>query len=171
VFLGDSIIQGGQWHDIFPDLRIANRGIGGDTTSDVLRRLDSTIQQPRAVCLLIGTNDLHGPRQGREIGGIAQRTDEIVRRIREKAPDAPILLHGVLPRTSYFTPRIRELNERYRATAGRYDATYVDLWPTFADTTGQMRKEFSRDSLHLVPAAYLKWAEVLRPHLVQLAVN
>ena len=44
VFLGDSIVQGGQWHDIFPDLRIANRGIGGDTTSDLLIELGHPVE-------------------------------------------------------------------------------------------------------------------------------
>src|SRR6266487_6387134 len=62
VFLGDSITQG--WaEDLsawFPGMKLANRGIGGDTSRGVLIRLkeDVLALDPRAVVLLIGTNDL-----------------------------------------------------------------------------------------------------------------
>src|SRR5215469_15801192 len=61
VFLGDSITQG--WTTLkkdFPGLKVANRGIGGDTTRGVLYRLDADVLnlEPAAVVLLIGTNDL-----------------------------------------------------------------------------------------------------------------
>jgi hypothetical protein len=62
VFLGDSITHG--WGDDlggnFPTLKGANRGIGGDTSRGVLVRLreDVLVLRPRAVVLLIGTNDI-----------------------------------------------------------------------------------------------------------------
>ena len=66
VFLGDSITQ--LWGDdlggSFPGMKVANRGISGDTTRGVLIRLDEDVVRlhPSAVVLLIGTNDLeeHG---------------------------------------------------------------------------------------------------------------
>jgi lysophospholipase L1-like esterase len=171
VFLGDSITQYGIWEDLFPELPTTNRGIGGETTSDLLERLDAAIQEPLAVSLLIGTNDLHGPRRGRAVPGIAARTEEIVRRIRERAPEAPLLVNSVMPRTSFFAPRIRQLNELYREIAERHGATYVDLWPALADPSGHLRPEFTADNLHLAPAGYLAWAQVLRPHLARFAVR
>ena len=62
VFLGDSIIQG--WGDglgaAFPGMKVANRGISGDTSRGVLIRLQQDVfaVNPSAVVLLIGTNDL-----------------------------------------------------------------------------------------------------------------
>lgn len=62
VFLGDSITQG--WgpdcRNSFPGLRIANRGISGDTTRRMLIRLreDVLSLNPAAVVLLMGTSDL-----------------------------------------------------------------------------------------------------------------
>jgi hypothetical protein len=38
VFLGDSITEGGHWSEIFGNGAVLNRGIGGDTTQDVLDR-------------------------------------------------------------------------------------------------------------------------------------
>jgi lysophospholipase L1-like esterase len=62
VLLGDSITQG--WGEDFsawfPGMKIANRGISGDTSRGVLIRLEEDVLalDPRAVVLLIGTNDL-----------------------------------------------------------------------------------------------------------------
>ena len=165
VFLGDSITQYVGWDDLFPDLRTANRGIGGETTSDLLARLDSAIVEPQAVSLLIGTNDLHGFPRDRDVPGIAERMDRIVCRIRERAPEAPLLVNSVLPRTPHFADRIRELNALYRRIADQRGALYIDLWPTFADEGGHIRRELTKDNLHLSPAGYLAWADILRPHL------
>jgi hypothetical protein len=40
VMIGDSITDGAEWHEMFPQLNIVNRGISGDTTVGVLNRLD-----------------------------------------------------------------------------------------------------------------------------------
>src|SRR5689334_23354873 len=77
LFLGDSITEGGMWPDLFPDLATSNRGIGGEATYDLLERLDSALNEPVAVSLMIGTNDLHGPRELRASAAIIGRTEEI----------------------------------------------------------------------------------------------
>lgn len=68
---GNSITQQGSWDDRFPNLPTANCGIGSNATTDLLARLDDAIGDPLAISLLIGTNDLHGPRSGRDPTGIA----------------------------------------------------------------------------------------------------
>jgi len=60
VFLGDSITEA--WPDLahaFPDIKVANRGISGDTTRGVLARLQGDVLtlEPAGIVLLIGTND------------------------------------------------------------------------------------------------------------------
>lgn len=171
LFLGDSITEAGPWPDLFPDLPTSNRGIGGEATYDLLERLDQAVNDPIAVNLLIGTNDLHGPRGLRDPRGIAARTDEIIARLRTLAPDAHLLVNGLLPRTTHFRSQLLALNDWYAASAARHDATYVDLWPAFADDKGEIRRDLSRDGLHLTPAGYLAWTEVLRPHLARLATG
>src|SRR5437660_4776019 len=62
VLLGDSITQG--WGEdfsaCFPGMKIANRGISGDTSRGVLIRLQEDVLalHPLSVVLLSGTNDL-----------------------------------------------------------------------------------------------------------------
>ena len=59
VFLGDSLIDFFPIQDFFPRVKIYNRGIAGDTTKDLLKRLDNVIElKPSKLFLQIGTNDL-----------------------------------------------------------------------------------------------------------------
>jgi beta-glucosidase len=82
VFLGDSITQG--WGDTmggsFGEIKVANRGISGDTTRGVLIRMDEDVLalHPRAVVLLIGTNDLE---EGADPETIAANLKLLVRKL------------------------------------------------------------------------------------------
>ena len=62
VFLGDSITQGWTptFRGHFEGMKLANRGIGGDTTRGMLLRLEEDViaLNPSAVVILMGTNDI-----------------------------------------------------------------------------------------------------------------
>lgn len=171
LFLGDSIIAAGLWADFFPELPTTNRGIGGDTTYDVAERLDGVLNDPLAVLLLIGSNDLYQVKQPADSAALVARTEDIITRIRAAAPDALLLVNSIFPRTELFAPRIRTVNAGYEEAARRHGATYVDLWPTFADDAGHIKPELTRDNLHLTPRGYLAWCEVLRPLLAPYAIH
>lgn len=165
VFLGDSITEGGLWDELFPDLSTLNRGIGGDTTIDLLERIDDAINEPRVVSLLIGTNDLHGRRSHRGLDGIAMRCKELIDRIQVRAASAPVLLNSVMPRATLYATRVQALNNRYRQVAADTGAVFVDVWPVLADSEDELRAEYTRDHIHLTTAGYHAWAEILKPHL------
>ncbi len=116
-----------------------------------------------AVSLLIGTNDLHGLGRSTDIEDIAIQMRELVRRIRGSAPDAPLLVNSVFPRSPYFTDRIKELNRYNQEIANDADAVYVDLWPSLATPYGVIRKELTPDGIHLNSRGYQEWVDVLRP--------
>lgn len=57
VMVGDSITDGAEWHEMFPQLNIVNRGISGDTTVGVLNRLEGITQtQAKKAFIMIGVN-------------------------------------------------------------------------------------------------------------------
>jgi hypothetical protein len=59
VMLGDSLTELGEWQEMFPEVKIANRGISSDMTSGILERLDEVMEaRPRKVFLMAGINDL-----------------------------------------------------------------------------------------------------------------
>lgn len=165
VFLGDSITELAPLDELFPDLPVVNRGIGWDTSVDVLNRLDEAVVDPSIVSLLIGTNDLHTSCRTKDPEGIASRVGTIVDHIRTTAPGALVLVNGILPRTSLYAPRLRALNAQFRDIAERSGSTYVDAWPALAVRDGSLRTEFTSDNLHLTPAGYAAWGDILRPLL------
>ena len=134
------------WDELFPDVPVLNRGSAAIRTVDLRERLDDAVNEPRLVSLLIGTNDLHGPRSRRHLDGIAARCRDIVDRMRERAPDADVVLNGLMPRTTLYGERLRALNVRFRAIATETGAEFIDLWPTLADSAGELREEYTRVS-------------------------
>ena len=167
VFLGDSISEGGLWDEWFPDQPVLNRGIGGETSAQVLARLDSAIAGPRAVFLLVGTNDLTTAVPEDDI---VDNVEGILDEIERRAPWTPVHVQSVMPRTARFRDSVRSLNQRLeRLVAGRPDHVhFLDLWPALADADGDLRREYSIDRLHLNGEGYRAWTEVLRPVLASL---
>jgi GDSL-like Lipase/Acylhydrolase family len=162
VFLGDSISQGGLWPEWFAGVPVLNRGIDGETSADLLRRVDSAVREPRAVFLLIGTNDLH---TGVSLQQITANVRALLAEIERRAPGTPVVVQSVLPRTRRFRDDLRLLNRAYRQLADRSgeNVQYLDLWPALADENGDLRREYSEDRLHLNGPGYAAWVGVLRP--------
>ncbi len=164
VFLGDSITDQGAWDGWFPELPTLNRGISGDTVAGVRARLGTALNDPTAISLLIGTNDLGGMGTSRKVDDIASQFDDLVGAIRDAAPCASLFVNSVMPRTKAMVSTIAELNRRYATSTERVGATYVDLWPALAAADGALRDEFTADHLHLNGAGYAAWVDVLRPY-------
>jgi lysophospholipase L1-like esterase len=158
VFLGDSITEGGPWEELFPYVRVRNRGIGGDTSAGVLARLEQvTRATPTKVFLLIGTNDLFRGSSEDEI--VANITD-ILDRLKQETPDTEVYLQSVLPRAPSYRADIEALNQRLAEVALEHGTAWIDLYPAFLDPeTGGIRGELSNDELHLLGPGYALWKE------------
>lgn len=168
VFLGDSITQG--WNErlatAFPGMRIANRGISGDTTRGVLLRLQKDVLalQPKAVVLLIGTNDLE---EGARPDVVEHNVRSILSALRNHDPHMPVVLCQVFPSSVKMkrpSPLIKEVNARLLALV-KYDPQVipVDTHALWADAEGDAPIEEFPDLLHLNDAGYARWAAALRP--------
>ena len=164
VFLGDSITQGGEWAELFPNLTVKNRGIGGDTTSGVLERLHQvTNGQPSALYIKIGTNDLtHGPDQ-RDTSYLQYK--EIIARVQKESPTTRIYLQSLLPRAADYRAQIEVFNSEIESLAIEMGVTYIELYTHFLDPDGSIADELSNDELHLNGQGYLLWQSLLEPYL------
>lgn len=166
VFLGDSLIQDGDWSEWFPELNTVNLGRGGDTTAGVLARLGEVVAaSPDEVLLLIGTNDL-GTRQSVE--HLVRNIQSIMVDLRRDLPGARMLLQSILPRGREFAEQIQEANIHLRQFAATVRAQYLDLWPVLALEDGELNPAYSQDRLHLNAAGYEAWLSELRPALERL---
>jgi len=163
VFLGDSLTAGVEWSELFPGVRARNRGIGGDETGDVLRRLQPVVDgRPARVALQIGTNDLGN---GVAFPTIVARYADILRRLAEGCPEGRILAQSLLPRAPRFRARIEALNGELAALAPRHGAVWIDLYPHFLGPDGGLREDLHYDGLHLCGAGYALWRARLAPYL------
>jgi lysophospholipase L1-like esterase len=168
VFLGDSITQG--WGEdfraAFGGMKVANRGIGGDTTRGMLLRLEEDVLQldPAAVVMLMGTNDLEEHARPATIAGNMER---IIRAIKRHDADVPIIVCQVFPSSEQKDrPKeaIQEINRLVaKAVKGDSQVILVDTWTLFAGPDGNANPEDFRDLLHLNLRGYGKWAAALRP--------
>ena len=177
VFLGDSITQGwgGGLGAAFPGVKVANRGISGDTTRGVLIRLEDDVLalDPAAVVLLIGTNDLDEQATPPEV--IAGNLKLILEALEKHDPRMPIVLCQVFPSSEAKNrpaEKIKKVNELYLAAVkGDPQVTYLETWPLFANEKGDAPRDEFPDRLHPNEAGYAKWAAALRPILATLGFS
>jgi lysophospholipase L1-like esterase len=165
IFVGDRLTESGSWSDWLPDLEVVNLGRAGDTTTDVLDRLDDVIQrQPSVVVLLIGTNDLS---HRASVEQVVRGSEEILFKLRHELPQARLIVQSVLPRERERAEDIHEVNIHLRqfSAAPSVKAEFVDLYAVLADEQGALSAEYSLDGVALNDAGYQAWLETLRPVL------
>jgi lysophospholipase L1-like esterase len=176
VFLGDSITQewGGGLGAAFPGVKVANRGISGDTTRGVLLRIqdDVLVLDPAAVVLLIGTNDLE---EGATPETIAGNLKLILAAMKQHNRRMPIVLCHVFPSSESMrrpADKIKAINALYLA-AVRNDPQVIplDTWSLFADPNGDASVAEFPDLLHPNEVGYAKWAAALRPLFATLKLS
>jgi lysophospholipase L1-like esterase len=165
VFMGDSITDAWRLEEYFSEKPYINRGIGGQTTPQMLLRFrpDVIDLHPRVVVILAGTNDIAGitgPMRVEDIENNYASMAELagMHRIR-------VVLSSVLPINNY-TPsaefqfvqrpaeRILQLNRWIKDYCAKNGFVYLDYFGAMADRNGLLRKDLTEDGLHPNSAGY-----------------
>jgi len=165
VFFGDSITDMWPFATAFPGKPYVNRGISGQTTSQMLVRFrnDVIALAPKVVVILAGTNDIAGntgPMSLEDIEGNVATLVELAR-----AHGIRVVLSSVLPVHNYTVtamlrfPRrppeqIAALNKWLKAYAASSGSIYVDYATPMSDDRGLLKKELAEDGLHPNAAGY-----------------
>lgn len=172
VFLGDSITQG--WDSLTKDFagrKVANRGISGDTTRGVLNRIPGDVNavHPKAVCILIGTNDIG---LGADPEVVGENLDSIIASIHAMEPKAAIIVSKVMPSTAAKArpaEKLQKVNELIeKVAASHHGTTVIDTWTLFANEKGEAKPEEFPDLLHPNAAGYAKWKAALEETFAKL---
>lgn len=165
VFFGDSITDGWSLARYFPRKSYINRGISGQTTSQMLLRFrqDVVNLHPRAVVILAGTNDIAGntgPMSLDETEANFASMAEIAH-----ANGIRVVLSSLLPvhnytetSQSFFALRpmqqITALNKWLRQYCDLHGDIYLDYFSPMLDSTGNLKREYADDGLHPNEAGY-----------------
>lgn len=95
IILGNSIIEGANWSELFGNDRIINRGISADVTQGVIDRMDEIIRHQAAkLFIAIGTNDIS---RSIPIETILANYQEILNRMKKESPTTKIYIQSLLP--------------------------------------------------------------------------
>jgi lysophospholipase L1-like esterase len=157
VFMGDSITDGWRLERSFPDKPYVNRGIGGQTTPQMLVRMypDVIDLKPAALIILAGTNDISrntGPETIAMIEENFQAMAELA-----GAHGIKVILCSLTPVSDYTKNKqtngrppadILKLNVWLRDYAARVHAVFADYYAATIDDKGMLREGYSDDGLH-----------------------
>jgi lysophospholipase L1-like esterase len=159
----------------FGQMKTANFGISGDTTQGVLWGLhngEGQGFQPKAVMLMIGTNNTGANNMGNTAPEIAEGIGAVVLELRHDFPDAKILLLAVFPRSVPGDPvrdKIAEVNRIIMNLDDQRHVFYLDIGAKFLDEKGVFLPEvFRPDNLHPLAKGYDIWGEAVQAKLQQL---
>jgi lysophospholipase L1-like esterase len=168
ILLGDSLTDQGEWVELLGNSRAIDRGISGDTTEGILKRVAEVIEsKPEKIFLLIGINDILN--EGKENNLIVDNYRAILKIFQQQIPATKVYIQSVLPinNTSFGVPidpqQIVSLNRQIRALATEFNYVYIDLYRYFVDTEEQLIIEYTSDGIHLTAAGYLLWAQQIKP--------
>lgn len=161
LLLGDSITEAFRTSELLPEAVIDNKGVFGDSTTEMIKRINTGLinSEYDRIYVLIGTNDLVRDRTDEQILG---NVKIIIQLLKKYSND--IYITSILPTRdldSRPNQRITGYNSRLKILAKDSHVNYFDLHSLFIDKDGKLKQEFTKDGLHLLPAAYEKWAEIL----------
>lgn len=162
VMLGDSMTERAQWSEITGCHFVANRGISGDSSSGLLRRIDDVTKlKPLAVFLMIGVNDIHA---NVPVDRIAANVRQVLAEL--TGAGITVYLTSVLPVTQTYArklnPQIRQLNALYDGMRSE-KVQLVDFTREMSTADGSLAGSLSVDGLHLSTDGYRVWRDAILP--------
>ncbi len=174
VFIGDSLIQEWPIQEMFQNSEYLNRGIGGDTTANLLNRLETSFKHltPTRVVILIGTNDLVQPDFDMYL--TVSRIQESIKKIQIMYPKIAIYLCSLLP---VGNPKIEKMDKQTigvrdnqtidainEALSQIESINYLNINEVLKDEQGYLNPQYSREGLHLSPEGYKAVVKLFKEH-------
>ena len=182
-FLGDSITRRwgatdypdflAHWQQSFHGWNAADFGWGGDTTQNMLWRLEHGELDgvnPKVIVLLAGTNNVSKePGDDTKVADVTRGVTALVNLCRAKAPGATIILMGIFPRNDGpVVPTIDRINANLAKLADGRAVRCLNINDRLADAQGKLFDGMTVDQLHLSRKGYQVWADALKPVLTEL---
>ncbi len=177
VLMGDSITEFWKQRDpaFFEDKPyLLNRGIGGQTTPQMLARFDQDViaLRPNVVVILAGTNDIAGNTGPISIDGIMENLIQMAERAANH--QIKVVMCTLLPAAAFPwnpsvnpTEKIIALNKKIKAYARKKGIVCADYFAVMADQDHRLKKEYSGDGVHPNKKGYKAMEPVLQAALQQ----
>jgi lysophospholipase L1-like esterase len=161
VFFGDSITEAWNLATSFPGKPYVNRGISGETTSQMLLRFrqDVVDLSPKAAVVLAGTNDIAGNTGPISLKAIEENIASMVEIA--QANGVRVILSSVLPAFDYPwrhgqqpVEKIAALNGWLKGYASAHGLVYLDYYSAMQDERHGLPLSLSFEGVHPNGAGY-----------------
>jgi lysophospholipase L1-like esterase len=166
AFLGDSLTDGYDLAQYYPQYVTANRGIGGDTTFDLERRLQVSVYdlKPKVAVMLIGANNPDS---------MLDNYEQILIGLKKNLPDTKIVLLSLTAMGGEHWGSKNQLaaynNVTIKLLAQKYGFTFVDLFtPLYDVSTREVYAGYTVDGGHFTPEGYEVVTAQITPVLREL---
>lgn len=170
VFLGDSLTAGGDWTNEFPDFAVHNLGVPGDTSSDIIKRINQLKNlKPHFLFAMMGVNDFG---EGKSADEVITNWKELVKYVRTYLPDTKLVAQSILPfnKNLFFNPllsesRVIELNNKLLSLSSISGMSFINLYENYIDDRKMLDAKYTDDGLHLNIFGYKIWYSEVRKFL------
>lgn len=181
ILWGDSLVEYFPIQEMYKGpKRILNRGVAGNTTYDVIRRVKRTANEitPEQVMIWVGTNDFMPFVPNNTEAEIVKRIIQIAELNATMYPDAQIMILSLLPINQSSHPKIchdwlagkdndklKRTNESLKEQCAQKSYLFLNLFDLLLDESGQLRIDCTVEGLHINDAGYEIVFNALKPYL------
>ena len=165
VFLGDSLTEFYDVAKFYSEFKVLNRGIGGDTSFGVEKRLKESVYDanPKVTTMLIGANNQDT---------LMDNYENILKSLKSTAPEMKVVLLSLTSMTDYWgenNQKAMENNVKIKEYANTYGYEFVDLYnPLLDKNTNELKREYTIDGGHLTEKGYEVVTNQIKPILHKL---
>ncbi len=163
VFIGDSQIQKFDLTELLGKVNLVNRGIDGDVTMGVYKRLDDVIKgKPSKLFIEIGINDI---RYFIPSDTSLKYTDKIIIKTKTRSPQTKIFIIGLLPCSAIKNELVINYNKKLKQLCDKHNIAFIDSFSKLNEKGSLNANYDCGDGLHLNGTGYVTWSSVLKPYL------
>lgn len=165
IFAGTSITAFCPIAEYFP--RGKNRGIGGNTSKQLLARADEIYRsKPEKVFIEIGINDIT---KNLSIDSLAFNVSSIIALLHEKSPATKIYITSINVNRAEFVEKAMSANSRLKVVCNENtnkNCEYIDVTTAMSEN-GRLFDNLTYDGVHLNAEGYKIWTSILRPYVTR----
>ncbi|QFJ54329.1 GDSL-type esterase/lipase family protein [Pseudobutyrivibrio xylanivorans] len=187
LFVGSSLMEQFPVNEIQQKYNLGkiiyNRGIGGFTIPEMLDAIEEQIfeLEPAVIFLNIGTNDISAPEWSK--AKFEEDYGKLLRLIKERLPKTRVFLmkyypvneevaesmpgDGYIKAVRNRIERMDIANNVVRDLAQNYGYRYIDVNAGIMNENGQVKKELSKDGIHMWPEAYEIIFENMKSYILE----
>jgi len=178
VFYGSSSVDGWNLANDFPTIPLLNRGIGGETTRQMVMRFrqDVLILKPCAAIIFFGScNDFW---EHNKMSTVETKSNIIKMARLAKSKNIKLAFGAVSPVNDYLPGKdyvtshpideVNALNQWISTFCENNGYLYIDFYSVVADSNGKLVAEFTDDGMHCNAKGYARWKPLVVQALKEL---